>query len=184
MPKWHLYVPVVCSDADTQYHGVCYMEPISRITEVNGKSSSNLTKSDFKTGDIVKVKYNSKLFTGVVDLSQDKEQLEQRHGQDAGPSSDVTKAVGNEKQQCSSSKEQESPSKLSSTGAEVSSEGRVPLSSSAGRPSPRKRKKAQEGLGKHPLPPSASPKKKRKAPAARSTDVKRGTCTSHTYVYI
>lgn len=100
MPKWHLYVPVVCSDADTQYHGVCYMEPISRITEVNGKSSSNLTKSDFKTGDIVKVKYNSKLFTGVVDLSQDKEQLEQRHGQDAGPSSDDTKAVGNEKQQC------------------------------------------------------------------------------------
>jgi len=150
------------------------MEPISRIREVNGKSSSNLTKSDFKTGDIVKMKYNSKLFTGVVDLSQDKERLEQCHGQDRGPSSEDAKAVGNEEQQCSSSKEQESPSKLNSARAEVSSEGRVSLSSSAGRPSPRKRRKAQEGLDKHPLPPSASPKKKRKTPAARSTEPKRG----------
>ena len=71
IPEWQLYVPVDCSEAGTQYHGVRYMEPISRITEVNG---SNLTNLDFKTGDVVKVKYN-KLYTGVEDLLQDKEHL-------------------------------------------------------------------------------------------------------------
>ena len=80
-PDLSLYIPVVC-ETDSKYAGKCYMEPISAVRTLNGvsvsKSESSLKKSDFKTGDIVTVRFQNKDFRGTVDFARDEEVLCER----------------------------------------------------------------------------------------------------------
>ena len=54
------------------------MEKISSVRTLNGNPVSNLKKSDFKTGDIVTIRFQTKDFRGTVDFSRDKEVLYER----------------------------------------------------------------------------------------------------------
>ena len=79
-PDLSLYVPVVC-ETDSKYAGKCYMEKISAVRTLNGNPVSketDLKKSDFKTGDIVTIRFQTKDFRGTVDFSRDEEVLYER----------------------------------------------------------------------------------------------------------
>ena len=76
-PDLSLYVPVVC-ETDSKYAGKCYMEKISSVRTLNGNPVSNLKKSDFKTGDIVTIRFQTKDFRGTVDFFRDEEVLYER----------------------------------------------------------------------------------------------------------
>ena len=55
-----------------------FMEPISRVRELNGQpvpKNHKLTKVDFASGDKVVVRFNNKDVRGVVDFSWDEETL-------------------------------------------------------------------------------------------------------------
>lgn len=63
-------VPVVCETTDSKFCGKCYMEEISDILTLNGEAvSKSLTKADFKTGDVVTLRYGKRIYTGTVDFS-------------------------------------------------------------------------------------------------------------------
>ena len=80
LPDLSLYIPVVC-ETDSKYAGKCFMEKISAVRTLNGESvlkGSTLKKSDFKTGDVVTVRFQNKDFRGTVDFSRDEEVLKER----------------------------------------------------------------------------------------------------------
>ena len=55
-----------------------FMEPISRIRELNGQpipKNHKLTKVDFASDDKVVIRFNNKDVRGVVDFSRDEETL-------------------------------------------------------------------------------------------------------------
>ena len=58
------YITVVC-ETDSKYSGKCYMENISTVKMLNLVSISKdtaLKKSDFKTGDVVMIRFQNKDF--------------------------------------------------------------------------------------------------------------------------
>ena len=73
-----LYVPVRCDEAETEYSGKWYWEPIKTIIQVNGEvidRNAVRTRSSFRPGDSVVVKYKSRTFSGVV-VNPDQEREE------------------------------------------------------------------------------------------------------------
>ena len=74
-------LPVECTEPESKYFGQCCIEKISSISVLNDEiitKERQLQKSDLKTGDRVIIRYHSKDFRGVVDLSQDEEILNER----------------------------------------------------------------------------------------------------------
>lgn len=71
-PDFSLRIPVVCNEAG-KFAGKCYMEKISSVRMLNGESvlrGKNLRKCDFKTGDVVTIRYQTKDFRGTVDFGR------------------------------------------------------------------------------------------------------------------
>ena len=84
LPDYFSYIPVECTESESKYFGQCYMEKISSVHVLNDEvitKERQLQKSDFKTGGVVIIRYQSKDFHGVVDLSRDKEILTERESQ-------------------------------------------------------------------------------------------------------
>lgn len=77
-----LYIPVICTQEDApKYNGKCFMEAISKVQKVNGESipsDRRLVKADFKTGDLVVIKFMNRQYSGVVDFSLDEETVSKR----------------------------------------------------------------------------------------------------------
>ena len=75
-----LYVPVRCDEAEAEYSGKWYWEP---IIQVNGEvidRNAVRTRSSFRPGDSVVVKYKSRTFCGVVvDPDQEREETVDPH---------------------------------------------------------------------------------------------------------
>ena len=94
LPDLSLYVPVIC-ETNSKYAGKCYMEKISAVRTLNGESvpkETTLKKADFKTGDVVTIRFQNKDFRGTIDFSRDEEVLHERGESPSSSSRTPTKA--------------------------------------------------------------------------------------------
>lgn len=71
-----LYIPVICTQDVPKYNGKCFMEAISKVQRLNREpilSNRHSVKADFKTGDLVVVKFMNQHFSSIVAFSLDEE---------------------------------------------------------------------------------------------------------------